>query len=248
MLVDESGEARALPGHAGPVNAVAWAVEGTVAVSAGRDGRVLITDIATGATVEAGHEEGYVADLAVSPDGTWVVTVGFDRTIRRWSVPDGTLLATLTAHTGSVDSVAVHPDGDRLASGSDDRSIFVWDVETESVVDRLTAHADRVVSLAYSDDGTRLVSGSEDRTVILWDLAESTVVGQPLSDEFRSQANAVMFHPGSVDRFYVASTGLSTWDLGPDRPESEACTIAAGRTVTDAEQQRYFAGLDPYVC
>jgi WD40 repeat protein len=248
VVVDPSGVSEELPGHNGAVNAVVWAAGGTVAVSAGDDGLILMTDPTTGITIERAHAERYVADVAVSPDGAWLATVGFDRTVRLWSVPDGEPLGVFLAHTGSVDSLAVHPGGERVATGSDDRSIIIWDVETGTVVDRLTGHTDRVVSLAYSDDGTRIVSGSEDRTVILWDLAESLVVGQPLSDEFSTLPSALTFSPGSVDRFYVGSAGIAAWDLSPKRLESEGCAIAAGRAVSDAERQRYFTDLDPRTC
>ena len=202
----------------------------------------------SGKTVERSHQSGYIADVEPMPNGLEVVTVGFDRVVRVWSVADGEERASFPGHTGSVDSVAVNPSGTLIASGSDDRSILIWDVATETIVDRLIGHTDRVVAIIFSGDGTRIASGSEDRAVIVWDLAESVIVGQPLVDQFGSQPQAVAFSPGRVDRIFSASDGLAVWDLGLDKLLEEGCAIAASRTVSEAELKRYFGDLEPYEC
>jgi WD40 repeat protein len=51
---------------------------------------------------------------------------GWDNTVRLWSLPDGTLLKTLTGHANYVFAVAISPDGRLLASGSFDDTIKLW--------------------------------------------------------------------------------------------------------------------------
>ncbi|MEM9267274.1 MAG: WD40 repeat domain-containing protein, partial [Cyanobacteria bacterium P01_F01_bin.13] len=64
------------------------------------------------------HGEG-ITHLAISPDGTQLVTSSYDHTIKRWSM-EGKALATIRAHRARVDTVAWHPSGHTLASASDD--------------------------------------------------------------------------------------------------------------------------------
>ena len=48
----------------------------------------------------------------------------FGSTAKIWDASSGTLLRTLSGHSGYVFSVAWSPDGTRLASGSKDK--YVW--------------------------------------------------------------------------------------------------------------------------
>ncbi|MFE0845877.1 NB-ARC domain-containing protein, partial [Streptomyces rochei] len=57
-----------------------------------------------------GHT-GQVLSVAIAPDGTWLATTSFDKTVRIWDRATGTCTATLTGHTGQVLSVAIAPDG-----------------------------------------------------------------------------------------------------------------------------------------
>ena len=67
-----------------------------------------------------------VAALATSPDGTLLASAGADKTIKLWSLPEGTLLKTLKGHTDEVWGLAVSPDGTLLASASNDGTIRLW--------------------------------------------------------------------------------------------------------------------------
>ena len=64
-------------------------------------------------------------------NGTTLASGSGDATIKLWGA-DGTLLQTLTGHTGSnhaVWSVAWSPNGTTLASGSQDHTITLWEVD-----------------------------------------------------------------------------------------------------------------------
>ncbi|MFI5066240.1 MAG: WD40 repeat domain-containing protein [Streptosporangiales bacterium] len=64
--------------------------------------------------------------MAIAPDGTWLATASFDGTTRIWAA-DGTLRATLTGHTGSVEAVAISPDGSWLVTGgTNDGRARIW--------------------------------------------------------------------------------------------------------------------------
>jgi hypothetical protein len=43
-------------------------------------------------------------------------------------------------------------------------------------------------------------------------------------------------------QLYVTVDGLARWDMRPESWAQTACTIVAGRTLTDIERQRYLQG------
>jgi WD40 repeat protein len=115
----------------------------------------------------AGHKA-EILSLAVSSDGSRIVSGSQDRTMRVW---DGYTFEELgtCVHEAEVNSVAFSPDGSLIASGSDDCTVWIWNSRSLQKVTRLTGHTSPVMSVAMFPDGTRIASGSWDRTVRMWD-------------------------------------------------------------------------------
>jgi WD40 repeat protein len=74
--------------------------------------------------------EGFVLDLAFSPDSRSLASSSEDRSIRLWEVPSGRRLGVLHGHTDFVQEVAFAPDGRELASGGLEGTLKVWDRRT----------------------------------------------------------------------------------------------------------------------
>src|SRR5262245_44862482 len=71
-----------------------------------------------------GHTETVYA-IAFTPDGKYVVTGSFDKSLKLWEVPSGKEVRTYagpTGHQNLVLGVAVSADGKSLASGGQDNS------------------------------------------------------------------------------------------------------------------------------
>ncbi len=101
-----------------------------------------------------GHTE-FVWSVAFSPDGTTLASGSADRTLRLWSVADGTLLRTLE-HEHMVTGVAFAPDGTTLAWGSDE--VRLWRISDGMLLRTLEGHPYGVYGVAFSPDGTLLAS------------------------------------------------------------------------------------------
>jgi WD40 repeat protein len=64
--------------------------------------------------------------MAISPDGTTLVSGDFEHSVRLWDVAKGTLLQIFNGHAEGVRSVAFSPDGKTVASGSGDKTMKLW--------------------------------------------------------------------------------------------------------------------------
>ena len=88
------------------------------------------------------HKEahpGWIRSIAVSPDGRWVASAGYDSIVRVWSTKDGKLHKELDGHTANVFSVCFHPDCKSLVSGDLEGVIRHWELASAKLVRELDA-------------------------------------------------------------------------------------------------------------
>ncbi|HVK13513.1 MAG TPA: caspase family protein, partial [Gemmataceae bacterium] len=217
-LVIDSG------GHSGRVTGVAFAADGTVAVTTGNDKTVRVWDLATGDTVRvirppAGPgPEGMLNALAVAPDGKTIAIGGLPPNVKEHGyriylidLPTGRILKTLDGHTDSVTSLSFGPVGRRLASGSLDKTVRVYDVaggKTEAV---LTGHTAGVRAVAFSPGGDAVASVGEDRTCRLWTVPEGKSAGV-LKDGDRPAASVAWAATGRTVAVGNLDGTVSLWD------------------------------------
>jgi WD40 repeat protein len=208
-------------GHLGGVDSVAFSPDGKTIASGGRDYKILLWDVASGATVRVltGHAD-QVTSLAWSPDGTLLVSSSPDGTIRFWNPQTGAWLRTLDSPAASI---TFSPDGKTLASGFGE-TVKLRDPQTGAELRELTVHPGSVQSLAFSPDGQRLAVGSAfgggqhgSGELTLWDVP--TGVAQ-WSVTLREQSRAGASVAFSPDGQMIASGGgvegtsgdLRIWD------------------------------------
>lgn len=109
-------------------------------------------------------------DVATSPDGRLVASVTAKGRCVVRSVPEGTVLHDIQAHSGAADAIAFDASGERFATGGLDRIVRVWETRSGRMLLELRGHRDRVYSVAFHPDGVLLASGGNDNTIRLWDL------------------------------------------------------------------------------
>ena len=76
-----------------------------------------------------GHTS-FVISVSFSPDGKYIASGSWDKTIKLWNVKLGNCIKTLEGHTNIVNSVAFSHDGKILASISSDGTSKLWKVRS----------------------------------------------------------------------------------------------------------------------
>ena len=114
-----------------------------------------------------GHQQ-QVMSVAFSPDGRFVVSGSFDKSIKQWDGFTGKFIATYRGHVAAVYQLSWSPDSRMFVSGSKDSTMKLWDVRTKRLSEDLPGHADEVFSVDWSPSGETVASGSFDRTLKIW--------------------------------------------------------------------------------
>ena len=144
--------------------------DGRMAAVAGRpyEGKVLVFELATGRQVAALFDPRPVIGLALSSDGTRLVTSGFDTILKVWDVPGGRQEHAFKAFIDPAWGLSFSPDGKSFAASGHNRDVKIWDTSSWEQIEILKGHTSTVHCVAYSPDGSRLISGAEDEKVLVW--------------------------------------------------------------------------------
>lgn len=114
--------------------------------------------------------DGTINALAVSLDGSTLVSGGLDKRVNLWALPEGGWIQTLEGHTDGIYALALSPDNTLLASAGFDNTIILWSLPSGEMLATLEGHTDGIRALAISPDGTVLASAGMENTIRLWSL------------------------------------------------------------------------------
>ncbi|MFJ3792720.1 helix-turn-helix domain-containing protein [Kitasatospora sp. NPDC090091] len=115
--------------------------------------------------------QGPVNALALTPDGTTLLSAGADQTTRVWDLPTGRVAAELRGHPTFVLNVAVADDGRTVVTSagisSPPGSVLLWDLHRGT---DLAPGPDRPAVTAVASAGDRAAVGTADGRIALWDV------------------------------------------------------------------------------
>ena len=168
-----------------------------------------------------------VYSVAFSPDGTRLVSGGWNTSTILWditNIEEPNPLATLTGKGNIIDTLAFSPDGKLIAGGSENYTITLWDASNpNSPLAVIDGHSSAVFGIAFSPDGKQLASGSKDGSIKLWDVSNPT--NPSLLATLRGNPSAVISIALSLDGKLLASgsndQSITLWDVSNPKTPSQ---------------------------
>lgn len=182
-----------LTGHTDRVWCLAWSPCGSLLTSCGGDRTVRVwsdtldssahtmgSTVPKWKTVQVldGAHTGTVRSCCWSPDGHYLASASFDKTVVLWEHIHGNdhdddweSIAVLEGHESEVKGVAWNPNGSLLATCGRDKTVWFWESqpgEDFDVVDVKHGHSQDVKSVVWHPHGELLASVSYDDSVKLW--------------------------------------------------------------------------------
>lgn len=75
--------------------------------------------------IDSGHEKD-ISKVTFNPQGTKILTAGFDQIARIWDSDTGELLQQLQGHSDEIFSCSFNYEGDTIITGSKDNTCGIW--------------------------------------------------------------------------------------------------------------------------
>jgi len=171
---------RRFVGHTKDVLSVAFSSDNRQIVSASRDRTVKLWNTlgeCKFTIIEDGHTE-WVSCVRFPPtlNAPVIVSAGWDKLVKVWSLSNCRLRTDLIGHTGYLNTVTVSPDGSLCASGGKDGVAMLWDLSEGKRLYSLEA-GDIIHSLVFSPNRYWLVAATNS-CIKIWDLESKGMVDE----------------------------------------------------------------------
>lgn len=147
-------------------------------VTASQDGALKLRSPATlEEPTELGEHGGSVDAMAITPDGTQVLSISRDGTAKLWDVTSRRCTQTLRSVAVPILSGALTPDGRRAVLARQDGKLEVYDLRSRQIARVIQAHEQRVFGCTVTPDGARVITVSEDGTLRVFSLETGECLG-----------------------------------------------------------------------
>ncbi|THD21099.1 Guanine nucleotide-binding protein beta subunit [Fasciola gigantica] len=178
---------RRFSGHTGDVLSVAFSADNRQIVSGSRDKTARLWNTLGHCKFtfeESGHTD-WVSCVRFSPntENPIVVTCGWDKKVKVWSLTNCNLKTTHIGHTGYLNTVTVSPDGSLCGSGGKDGQAMLWDLTNQKFLYTLTSGG--VINALCFSPNRYWLCAAVGPVIKIWDL-ENKVLADELKPELMS--------------------------------------------------------------
>lgn len=164
--------------HKGEIESVGIDQHGRYCVTGGQDGKVFVWVLKTGllAFSMPPHSD-FVTTIAFSPNGQWIATGSYDRTINLMNLSTMKQQVRLLGHSSVIVSI-LFLSGLRLLSAERDGVLVIWDLHHGKILKRLPKLGDEITSMCLSSDKRFAFVATRLGYVALYDLQTYELIRQ----------------------------------------------------------------------
>lgn len=155
--------------------------------------------------------DGGATRLNYSADGSRIVSIGADATLKIWSEKNLSLMRTIALGSDPATALAIH--GDSALTGYADGRVTLWDMATGRKRSSYHRNEADVWSLAFAGDNMHFLAATHDWKVTLWDVSRES---SPLHvfDGHDNAVQALAYAPaGSLIASGSADKTVKLWNL-----------------------------------
>ncbi|MFF3842818.1 NB-ARC domain-containing protein [Streptomyces sp. NPDC001930] len=152
-----------------------------------------------------------VQDVAVSPDGTWLVTANADHKLRVWDAVTGDLRVTITGRTNPIRSVTITPDGRKIISLEEGGHLCLWEAHrgTRLTQTRIGSGQETRAS-AVAPNAEWVATSTSDGIIRVWEASSGT--RRHALSEHAGHVQALAVTPDSTTLVSIVdNSDLSLW-------------------------------------
>jgi WD40 repeat protein/serine/threonine protein kinase len=156
--------------------------------------------------------------VAVSHDGRFALSAGYDGTMRYWDLSNGGELRSILAHPKGVRYVAFSSDDRQALSCGEDKRACLWNLETGELVKAFEGHEAVVWCAVFTPDGKGVFTGAgnDDNKARLLDIATGE-----LRKQYKGHTKAINSLAVSPDGKRLVTAGwdstLRVWDVETEK-------------------------------
>lgn len=173
---------------------------------------------------------GPVYGVAVTRDGSTIVSCSTDQTVRVWDNTTGQQKFQLNGHVGAVHGLALSPDETFAVSSGADGTLRLWDIVGGRQLKQLITYDATMYSIAVHPQGGRIAAAGADRKVHLLDMI--TGVEQQTLTGHTDYLHSVTFSPdGTRVMSYGYAGQIKQWHTTDGRLLAENRVGRVGNTA-----------------
>ena len=118
-----------------------------------------------------------IRSVAITPDGSKVITGSENGTVKIWSMADGTLIASLNLMPGfdGIYHIEISPDGSRFVTVQCN-NVRIWNIDGSLVAPLSGTTDEHLYSFRISSDGSTCAAGFDHGIVKMWDMRDGTLI------------------------------------------------------------------------